>query len=200
MKPEEIGIPANKIILGKHSGRHAFRKRLEELGYFLGETDFQRAFKSFKNLADKKKYVFDEDIEALISDEFVRLGDHYKLIGANFATGTDMKPVATVKILTDEGEIVTSEYGDGPVDAVYKAIEKATGEHINLESYIVSAITGGTDALGEVHVRIEQDGIVTQGQGSNTDILVASAKAFVNALNKLRWRKNHPKRASAKGI
>ncbi len=197
MKPEEVGIPSNKIILGKHSGRHAFKKRLEEFGYFLNENDFQRAFRRFKDLADKKKYVFDEDIEALISEEFVRSSDFYKIISANFASGTDMRPVATVKLLIDGEEVTVSEYGDGPVDAAYKAISKATGVSPNLERYLVAAITGGTDAQGEVTVRIEENGIVSQGQGASTDIIVASAKAFVNALNKLRWRKEHPRRTSS---
>ncbi|MGH7909927.1 MAG: 2-isopropylmalate synthase [Thermodesulfobacteriota bacterium] len=200
MSPEEVGIPSNKIILGKHSGRHAFKRRLEEFGYFLSESDFQRVFQRFKDLADKKKYVFDEDIEALISDEFIRSSNFYRIISANFASGTDMRPVATVKLLIDGEEVTVSEYGDGPVDAAYKAISKATGINPNLEHYIVAAITGGTDAQGEVTVRIEEDGVVSQGQGASTDIIVASAKAFINALNKLRWRKEHPKLASTKGV
>lgn len=200
MTPEEVGIPSNKIILGKHSGRHGFKRRLEEFGYFLSESDFQRVFQRFKELADKKKYVFDEDIEALISDEFVRSSNFYRIISANFASGTDMRPVATVKLLIDDEEVTVSEYGDGPVDAAYKAISKATGISPNLEHYIVAAITGGTDAQGEVTVRIEEDGVVSQGQGASTDIIVASAKAFINALNKLRWRKEHPKLASTKGV
>ncbi|MGH7801193.1 MAG: 2-isopropylmalate synthase [Thermodesulfobacteriota bacterium] len=200
MTPEEVGIPSNKIILGKHSGRHGFKRRLEEFGYFLSESDFQRVFQRFKELADKKKYVFDEDIEALISDEFIRSSNFYRIISANFASGTDMRPVATVKLLIDDEEVTVSEYGDGPVDAAYKAISKATGISPNLEHYIVAAITGGTDAQGEVTVRIEEDGVVSQGQGASTDIIVASAKAFINALNKLRWRKEHPKLASTKGV
>ncbi|MGH7890324.1 MAG: 2-isopropylmalate synthase, partial [Thermodesulfobacteriota bacterium] len=200
MKAEEVGIPSNKIILGKHSGRHAFRKRLEEFGYFLSDKDFETAFKKFKDLSDKKKYVFDEDIEALISDEFLRSSDFYKIASINFASGTDMRPVATVKILIDGDEITVSEYGSGPVDAVYKAISKATGVTPNLQSYVVAAITGGTDAQGEVTVRVEEEGIVSQGQAANTDVVVASAKAYVNALNKLRWRKEHPRRASTTGV
>lgn len=200
MKAEEVGIPSNKIILGKHSGRHAFRKRLEDYGYYLSEEDFQTAFRKFKDLADKKKYVFDEDIEALISEEFIRSSDYYKLLSANFSSGTDMNPVATVKIRIEGEEVTSSETGSGPVDAAYKAISKATGIFPNLEHYVVSSITGGTDAQGEVSVRIEENGFFSQGQGSSTDIVVASAKAFVNALNKLRWRKEHPKRATTTGF
>ena len=156
--------------------------------------------KKFKDLADKKKYVFDEDIEALINEEFLRSSNYYKLESVNFAGGTGMSPTATVK-LNINGEIVSvSESGGGPVDAIYKAIKKATGENPVLESYSVSSITGGTDAQGEVTVRITEFGIVSQGNGSDTDIVVASAKAYLNALNKLRWRREHPKVTNTKGI
>jgi len=200
MNAEEVGIPSNKIILGKHSGRHAFKKRLEEYGYFLDDKDFHHVFRMFKDLADKKKYVFDEDIEALISEEFVRSSDFYKLISANFSSGTDMNPVATVKLSIDGEEVTVSETGSGPVDAAYKAISKATGVTPNLEHYVVASITGGTDAQGEVTVRIEEDGVFSQGQGTSTDIVVASAKAYINALNKLRWRKEHPRRTTTTGL
>ncbi len=200
MNPKDVGIPSNKIILGKHSGRHAFRKRLEEYGYYLSDKDFETAFKKFKDLADKKKYVFDEDIEALISEEFIRSTDFYRLISANFASGTEMKPVATVTIMINGIETTISEYGDGPVDAAYKAISKATGEYPKLIDYSVGSITGGTDAVGAVTVRIEEEGVFSQGQGTNTDIVVASAKAFINALNKLRWRKEHPRKVSSVGV
>ncbi|MGB3729811.1 MAG: alpha-isopropylmalate synthase regulatory domain-containing protein, partial [Thermodesulfobacteriota bacterium] len=193
-------IPSNKIVLGKHSGRHAFRDRLEDYGYFLDDDTFMDAFVKFKDLADKKKYVFDEDIEALISEEFVRSSDFYKVISANYSGGSDMRPVATVKLLIDGDEVTVSEVGDGPVDAAYQAVSKATGLNPKLEAYNVAAITEGIDAQGEVTVRVEDEGVITQGQGSNTDIVVASVKAYVNALNKLRWRKEHPKRATMKGV
>lgn len=200
MNPEDVGIPSNKIILGKHSGRHAFRKRIEEYGYFLSDKNFETAFKKFKDLCDLKKYVFDEDIEALISEEFIRSSDFYKLVSANFASGTNMQPVATLTIIIDGIEKTVSEHGDGPVDAAYKAISRATGEYPKLLDYNVGSITGGTDAQGAVTVRIEQDGVISQGQGANTDIVVASAKAYINALNKLRWRKEHPRKASSSGV
>ena len=200
MSAEEVGIPSNKIVLGKHSGRHAFKSRLEEYGYDLEDEAFENAFVKFKDLADKKKYVFDEDIEALISEEFVRSSDFYKLISANYAGGSDMLPVATIKLLIDGKEVTISESGDGPVDAAYRAISKATGFSPTLEHYIVASITEGIDAQGEVSVRVEEDGAITQGQGASTDIIVASIKAYINALNKLRWRKEHPKRASSRGV
>ncbi|MGI9535369.1 MAG: 2-isopropylmalate synthase [Thermodesulfobacteriota bacterium] len=200
MQPEEVGIPSNKIVLGKHSGRHAFKNRLEEYGYFLSDENLQIAFKKFKDLADKKKYVFDEDIEALINEEFLRSSNYYKLLTVNFAGGTGMSPTATVKLDIDGKEVVASENGGGPVDAIYKAIKNATGEKPTLENYSVSSITGGTDAQGEVSVRVTQYGIISQGHGSDTDIVVASAKAYLNALNKLRWRREHPKVSNTKGI
>ncbi|HML94798.1 MAG TPA: 2-isopropylmalate synthase [Thermodesulfobacteriota bacterium] len=200
MDPEEVGIPSNKLILGKHSGRHAFKDRLEEYGYFLEGDALEQAFKKFKDLADKKKYVFDEDIEALISEEFVRSSDFYKLISANYSGGSDMHPVATVKLLIDGNEVTVSESGDGPVDAAYQAVSKATGLSPVLETYVVASITEGIDAQGEVTVRVADEGIITQGQGANTDIVVASVKAYINALNKLRWRKEHPKKVVSQGM
>ncbi|MGE3523885.1 MAG: 2-isopropylmalate synthase [Candidatus Dadabacteria bacterium] len=200
MNPEDVGIPSNKLVLGKHSGRHAFKDRLEEYGYFLEGDALEQAFKKFKDLADKKKYVFDEDIEALISEEFVRSSDFYKLISANYSGGSDMHPVATVKLLIDGNHVTVSESGDGPVDAAYQAVSKATGLSPVLETYVVASITEGIDAQGEVTVRVADEGIITQGQGANTDIVVASVKAYINALNKLRWRKEHPKKVVSQGM
>ena len=114
--------------------------------------------------------------------------------------GSDMQPVATVKLLIDGKEVTISESGDGPVDAAYQAVSKATGLNPTLENYVVASITEGIDAQGEVTVRVEDEGVITQGQGSNTDIVVASVKAYVNALNKLRWRKEHPKRVTSQGM
>jgi 2-isopropylmalate synthase len=200
MKAEEVGIPSNKIVLGKHSGRHAFRKRLQEYGYELEGDDFETAFIKFKELADKKKYVFDEDIEALINEEFVRSSNYYKMVTVSFAGGSDMLPSATVVLDINGEEVSVSETGSGPVDAVFKAIKKATGEEPGLESYNVASITGGTDAQGEVTVRVSENGIITQGQGASTDIVVASAKAFINAINKLRWRREHPRKSAFNGV
>ncbi|MXW22998.1 MAG: 2-isopropylmalate synthase [Candidatus Dadabacteria bacterium] len=201
MTPQEVGIPSNQIVLGKHSGRHAFRDRLEEYGYVLEQEAFENAFTKFKALADKKKYVFDEDIEALINQEFLRSSDYYEFTAASYSGGTDTSPEASVTIMAGGEEISVSETGSGPVDAIFKAVKKATGLDPRLESFSVSSITGGTDAQGEVTVRIWDEGVISQGQGVDTDISVASAKAFVSALNRLRWRKEHPRRGSElKGI
>lgn len=185
MRPEDIGIPSSKIVLGKHSGRHAFKKRLEELGFSLTEEEINRAFERFKKLADQKKYIFNEDIEALVSDEVLRIAEVYQLIDLKVASGTKKKPIATVKmkINGDEKEITVS--GDGPVDSVYKAITELTGSKAELNKFEIKAITGGTDALGEVTVILEEGGHTVRGHGSDTDIIVASAKAYINALNKL---------------
>ncbi|GLI53955.1 2-isopropylmalate synthase [Thermodesulfovibrio yellowstonii] len=185
MRPEDIGIPSSKIVLGKHSGRHAFKKRLEELGFSLTEEEINRAFERFKKLADQKKYIFNEDIEALVSDEVLRIAEVYQLIDLEVASGTKKKPTATVKmkINGDEKEITVS--GDGPVDSVYKAITELTGSKAELNKFEIKAITGGTDALGEVTVILEEGGHTVRGHGSDTDIIVASAKAYINALNKL---------------
>ena len=201
MTPQEVGIPSNQIVLGKHSGRHAFRDRLEEYGYVLEKEAFENAFAKFKALADKKKYVFDEDIEALINQEFLRSSDYYEFAAANYSGGTDASPEASVTIMAGGEQVSVSETGSGPVDAIFKAVKKATGLYPRLENFSVSSITGGTDAQGEVTVRISDEGVISQGQGVDTDISVASAKAFVSALNRLRWRKEHPRRVSElKGI
>ncbi len=185
MRPQDIGIPSSKIILGKHSGRHAFKTRLEELGFSLTEEEINRAFERFKRLADQKKYIFNEDIEALVSDEVLRITEVYQLVDLEVSSGTKKRPTATVKmkINGDERELTVS--GDGPVDAVYKAITELTGSKAELNKFEIKAITGGTDALGEVTVILEEAGHTVRGNGSDTDIIVASAKAYINALNKL---------------
>ncbi len=202
MKPEDVGISSNSIVLGKHSGRHAFRDRLNEFGYDLDESQFEEAFKKFKDLADKKKYVFDEDIEALISEEFMGSSDYYELLDVEFTGGSCVVPGATVRLLAGGKKISASERGGGPVDAAYKAIKKATGEYPRLETYRISSITGGTDAQGEVTVRItdEKAGVFSRGRGSDTDIIVASAKAFVNALNRLKLRRTRKEERVRDGV
>jgi 2-isopropylmalate synthase len=189
MTPQSIGLPSNMLVLGKHSGRHAFRERVKSLGYELTDEQIDNAFVVFKQVADKKKEVYDEDIEAIIADRVLQWAEKYKLESVNVSSGTDMLPTATVKI-NMEGNIVTeSGHGDGPVDAVYKTITSITKTRSRLMRYQVNAITGGTDAQGEVLVRIEEDSHTVSGTGSDTDIIVASAKAYMNALNKLEQRK-----------
>ncbi len=185
MTPESIGLNKNKLVLGKHSGRHAFVARLKELGYDLEKEDIERAFVRFKALADAKKEIFDEDIDAIVADEIIRIDERYKLLQMNVSSGSFAAPTATVQMEID-GEIrKIAVLGAGPVDATFKAIRELTGSRAKLEQYAVGAITGGTDAQGECTVRLREDGREVIGQGADEDIIVASAKAYINALNKM---------------
>ncbi len=189
MKPEAVGIPQSKLVLGKHSGRHAFKARLKELGYELNEEDLNKAFEKFKHLCDQKKYIFDEDIETLVSEEVSKIPEAYSLIDLSVSSGINQKPTATIKLKVGENIIDRMEHGDGPVDATYKAIAEITQTKSNLLKFEVKSITGGTDALGEVTVSLDEDGRTVRGHGADTDIIVAAAKAYINALNKLVARK-----------
>jgi 2-isopropylmalate synthase len=194
MTPESIGIAQSSLVLGKHSGRHALRERLKELGYGLNEEDLILAFSRFKELADKKKEIFDEDLEAIVGDEILRIPDKYKLIHMNVVSGSVTVPTATIQ-LEVEGKIVQEAgFGDGPVDAVFKTIDKITDTKSKLLSYSVDSITGGTDAQGKVMVRLEEEDYTVMGQGAHTDIIMASARAYINALNRLAYLKNSPKK------
>jgi len=185
MRPESVGFHATKLVLGKHSGRHAFKTRLNELGYVLTDEELNRTFEKFKRLADQKKDIFDEDIEALISEDVTKVPEVYSLMDLYIVSGINQKPTATVKLKVGETIIDRMEHGDGPVDATYKAIASMTHTKSHLLKFEVKGITGGTDALGEVVVSLEEDGKTVRGHGADTDIIVASAKAYINALNKL---------------
>ncbi len=189
IKPESIGLHAAKLVLGKHSGRHAFKTRLKELGYVLTDEELNNAFERFKKLADQKKDIFDEDIEALVSEEVIKAPEFYSLVDLYIVSGINQKPTATVKLKVGEDIMDRMEHGDGPVDATYKAIASITNTKSNLLKFEVKSITGGTDALGEVMVSLEEEGRTVRGIGADTDIIVASAKAYINALNKLAVRK-----------
>jgi 2-isopropylmalate synthase len=190
MKPESVGISRSTLVLGKHSGRHAFKTRLSELGFELDGVNLDKAFERFKKLADKKKEVF-EDIEAIVQDEVLRLEmpDRYRLVKLSVTSGTDTPPSAEVELEVGGKAAKDKGAGDGPVDAAYNVIAKITGTKSRLLKYSVNAITGGTDAQGEVTVRLQEGDTIVLGQGSHTDIIVASAKAYVNALNRLEHRK-----------
>jgi 2-isopropylmalate synthase len=187
MRAEDVGWHANKLVLGKLSGRNALRTRLVELGIDLPDDEaFNIAFARFKELADKKGEVFDEDLHALISDEgIVPAHEHYRLAALKVTSETGKVPHARVVMAIGEAELVTEVDGDGPVDAVFRAIERMAGSHASLVLYSVNAITGGTDAQGEVTVRLDKGGRIVNGLGADTDIIVASAKAYINALNRL---------------
>jgi 2-isopropylmalate synthase len=194
MTPESIGIPGNRLVMGKHSGRHAFDERLKHLGFNLSKEDMNRAFLRFKELADKKKNVYDEDIEAIVAEEVLRVPgrpDKFELLYMNVNSSTDGVPTATVKMRVDGGERMDHANGDGVVDACYKVITKIADSRSQLVRYSVNAITAGTDAQGEVSCLIEDDGIRVSGQSSHTDVIMASALAYINALNKLEERKHY---------
>ncbi|SHH27750.1 2-isopropylmalate synthase [Desulforamulus hydrothermalis] len=187
MNPELVGIAASNLVLGKHSGRHAFRDRLAELGYNLSDEELNLAFARFKALADKKKEITDDDLQALVEDEIRHIPDTYTLEYFHISSGSTVVPTATVGLRVGEERQEDAACGDGPVDAIYKAVDKITGISCTLVNYAINAITGGTDALGDVTVKLKcsgQEKIYT-GRGVSTDILEASAKAYVNAVNKL---------------
>jgi 2-isopropylmalate synthase len=201
MRPEDVGVNQTKLVLGKHSGRHALRNRLAEMGHSLDEVELDKAFTRFKELADRKKVIVDADLEALIADEFYRPLDVYILDGMQVTCGTFGMPTATVRLKGPDGKVhVHASMGSGPVDAAYKAIDSIVKAENTLLEFNIHAITEGIDALGEVTVRIQPKDAdkttmdaqkeiphtrVFGGHGADTDIIVASAKAYLNALNKL---------------
>jgi 2-isopropylmalate synthase len=195
MRAEDVGWSNNKMVLGKHSGRNAFKARLEELGIMLAdETDFQDAFKRFKALADKKHDIFDADLHALVSDtQRQQDAEVYELKDLKVCSEMGETPVAQISITVEGKPSQGSSAGSGPVDATFKAIESIVQSDTVLELYSVNAITSGTDSQGEVTVRLKKEGRVFNGQGADTDIVVASAKAYLDALNlTLMGAKPHP--------
>jgi len=189
IRPESIGLHSTKFVLGKHSGRHAFKTRLKELGYVLADEELNRTFERFKKLADQKKDIFDEDIEALISEDVTKVPEVYSLVDLHIISGINQKPTAAMRLRVGEDITDRIEHGDGPVDATYKAISAITNTKSKLLKFEVKGITGGTDAMGEVVVSLEEDDRTARGLGADTDIIVAAAKAYINALNKLAARK-----------
>ena len=188
MRPEDVGVKATSLVMGKHSGRHAFKDKLKDLGYELGDNALQEAFRRFKDLADRKKNVYDEDIEALVEDEIATAGEGAKVIALTVIAGTGgpQKAILTMDI---NGRHETKEAtGDGPVDALFKAIRAICPHTATLSLYQVHAVTEGTDAQAEVSVRLEANGRIATGKGADTDTLVASARAYVAAMNKLNLR------------
>lgn len=199
MTPETVGLEHSRLVLGKHSGRHAFRVRLEELGFELDEHELAAAFARFKTLADKKKHITDADLEALVADEFYGPEQVYGLVDLQVTCGRPGMPTATVRLRAPDGDQrVAAAVGSGPVDAVFRSIDTIIGRGASLEEYVVQSITEGIDALGEVTVRVAdaaEPSQVSNGHGADTDILVASAKAYVAAMNRMILR--YPATASS---
>ncbi len=186
MDAESIGLSDNQIVLGKHSGRHAFGNRLRELGFDLSETDLNKAFLRFKDLADKKKEISDRDLEAIANDEIQQAPDFFRLELVQVSCGDHSRPTATVTLRTPDGqELTDAAIGTGPVDAIYKAINRVINVPNKLIEFSVQSVTAGIDAIGEVTIRVQQGDQVCSGHAANTDIIVASAHAYVNALNRL---------------
>ncbi len=198
MRAEDVGWSHNRMVLGKHSGRNAFRTRLEELGIHLEtEEELNEAFARFKELADKKHEIFDEDLQALVTDKGLeKINERIKLVSLHVCSETGEVPKADVTLSIDGEERSVSAEGSGPVDAAYKAIEALVQTGADLKLYSVNNITSGTDSQGEVTVRLERGGRLVNGQGADTDIVIASAKAYINAANKLLEadRRAHPQK------
>lgn len=187
MDPASVGIPKSSLVLGKHSGRHAFKDRVVQLGYQLNEEQLEKAFARFKTLADKKKEVFDEDIEAMVDDELAVAHQLWELTGLQVTSGSNTIPTATVTLKDSNGETIQdASIGDGPVDAIYSAIQRLTGVRAHLTNYRIRAVTKGKEALGEVQIELEHSGHKIRGRGLSTDILEASALAYLAAINRLR--------------
>ncbi|MEM9668144.1 MAG: 2-isopropylmalate synthase [Pseudomonadota bacterium] len=189
MKPEDVGVSKTSLVMGKHSGRHAFRDKLESMGYELDDDELMNAFQRFKRLADKKKHVFDDDIAALVDDQLSAAGERISFQSLKVMCGSDGPQTAYLCVTVDGDAVEAESEGNGPVDAVFRAIRKIVDTHARLELYQVHAVTGGTDAQAKVSVRLKGEGIIATGQGAHTDTLVASAKAYIHALNKLEARK-----------
>jgi len=192
MRPETIGLSTNKLILGKHSGRHALREHLKNLGHDLSDEELKLVFKKFKELADKKKHVMDEDLEVIIAEGILRSADIFRLEYLHVTCGTTVLPMASVRLAINDRPVQGAGYGNGPIDAAFNTIAKLTGTGSELLRFTVSAITGGTDAQGEVTVRLKENGLIALGRAADPDIITASAKAFINGLNRLEYLKSHP--------
>ena len=186
MDPRTVGIPASSLVLGKLSGRHAFKERLAEMGYSLSDEDLNRAFKAFKELADKKKRVTDRDIESLVAQELRSVSEVYRIDRIQVTCGDRGIPTAAVRLIGPDGQVLEdAALGTGPVDAVCKAINGLVNVPNTLTEFSVKSVTEGIDAIGDVLIRIESEGVTYTGRGADTDIIFASAKAYMNALNRL---------------
>ncbi|PSQ94257.1 MAG: 2-isopropylmalate synthase, partial [Proteobacteria bacterium SW_6_67_9] len=201
MKAQDVGWTNNRMVLGKHSGRNAFRSKLEELGImFDTESELDDVFARFKDLADKKHEIFDEDIQALVTESITEeVNEYYQLDRLQVCCETQVTPEAEVHMTVNGEAREAKASGDGPVDAAFSAIEAIVDSGAELRLYAVNSITGGTDAQGEVTVRLMQDQRIVNGQAADTDIVIASAKSYVNALNKLHQSefREHPQIAAA---
>jgi len=191
IRPESVGFKSNKLVLGKHSGRHAFKEKLIELGYHLEQEEVNAAFAAFKVLCDKKKEITDDDILALVDTKMERGQEAFQLESVQLAYGNISVPTASVRLRRADGSICEeAACGNGSVDSIYKAIDRATGEEVTLTDYKILSVTHGKDALGEVYVRLQQGDLSVTGRGVSTDVLEASAIAYIRAVNKIQERRS----------
>lgn len=201
ISPDTIGLRESKLVLGKHSGRHAFREKLIDLGYELEEETVNMAFAKFKDLADRKKNVTDEDIRAMLEEKLIDTPEVFILETIQVNYGNQSTPSASVRIRKAEGEVAEEvAIGNGSVDAIYNAIDKVTLETVELEDYSIKSVSQGKDAQGEVHVILKQDDVSAQGRGLSTDILEASARAYIDALNRLIEKRKTPSRRDSMSL
>ncbi|MBU3949652.1 MAG: 2-isopropylmalate synthase [Proteobacteria bacterium] len=200
MKPETIGLNRNKMVLGKHSGRHALRAHLNDMGYVLSVEELDKLFIKFKELADRKKHVLDEDLEVLVAEGLLQTKDVFSLEYLNVITGTTVLPMASVKLIINGRSVQGAGYGNGPIDAAFNTISRLTGTTSELMRFSISSLSGGTDSQGEVTVRLKENGLEAMGRGADPDIITASAKAYVNGLNRLEYLKAHPLKISESAI
>ncbi len=199
MTPESVGLKSTSYVMGKHSGRHAFRKKLEELGYVLGDNQFQETFSRFKDLADRKKIIYDEDIIALVDDEMASSSDKIKLLELEVISKTGGEHRCFIRLDIDGEEVKLIEEGKGSVDAIFNAIKRAVGANPHLLLYGVDAVTGGTDAQANAQVRLEMDGKIASGRATEPDTLVASARAYLSAYNRLLIDRGPPAQGAMSG-
>lgn len=193
MSPSSIGLKGEGLVLGKLSGRHAFRERLKELGFLLENAELELAFGAFKELADKKKKIYDEDLVFIVEEKMSEIPEVYTLDYIHTVTGNKVLPTATVRVKKGNKIFQEAACGDGPVDAAYKAIDRVTGMKLSLVDYSIHSVTGGKDALGEVMIKVKGKGNLITGKGASTDIIEASAKAYINAINRLVYRQGKNK-------
>jgi 2-isopropylmalate synthase len=190
IRPEDVGITAHAMVLTARSGRHALKQKISEMGYDLGEQEFEAVHDQFLTVADKKKRVYDEDLAVIVQDVIFSDLDHgklYKLESYKVATGNGEAPEARVRLQREEVTLEASSQGDGPIDAIFKAVDKVVGAFHKLEDWQVRAVTETKEAMGVATVRVSREGFLALGRGSSTDILKASAKAYVQAINRIYW-------------
>ena len=199
MTPESVGIKSTSLVMGKHSGRHAFKEKLKDLGYELADNQFQEAFQRFKDLADRKKHVYDDDIIALVDDEMGSGADRIKLVDMSVTTKTGGVHRCELKVAVDGAPVEVSFDGTGSVDAIFSAIKKAVDASPHLVLYAVDGVTGGTDAQANAHVRLEMNGRIASGNATEPDTLVASARAYLNAYNRLLVERGAPAQGALAG-